>query len=176
MLIIRFLNWLRGPVLKNFKEFALKGNVLDLAVGVVIGAAFTGVVNSLVKDIIMPPIGLLLKVVDFSNTFIVLVPGKVWKPPYSSFSEATQAGAVTMNIGLFFNSIVQFFITTLAVYLVIRSVNRLRVVGLDNLTSLQGPTTKECPFCCTNISVRAKRCPNCTSELVPAERGTGTPA
>jgi large conductance mechanosensitive channel len=164
---MKLLAWLNGPVLKNFKEFALKGNVLDLAVGVVIGAAFTNVVNSLVKDILMPPIGFLLRVVDFSNAFIVLVPGKTWKPPYHSLSEAAQAGAVTLNVGSFLNSIVQFLITSLAIYLIIRSVNRLRVIGLDNLTSLQKPLTKECQFCCTMISIRATRCPNCTSELAP---------
>ena len=145
-------------VIKEFKEFAVRGNVVDLAVGIIIGAAFTGVVNSVVKDIIMPPIGLLLGSVDFANLFVILKQG-VPPGPYASVDAAQKAGAITLNYGLFINTIVSFIIVAFVVFLLVRGINRMRR-GED-----LPPTTKECPFCVSPIAIAAKRCPNCTSEL-----------
>ncbi len=146
---------------KEFKEFALKGNVLDLAVGIVIGAAFTSIVNSLVADIIMPPIGLLLGKVDFSNLFVVLSAGKT-PGPYETLAAAKAAGAVSLNIGLFINAIISFVIVAFAVFLIVKGFNQLR------RREEAGPapvTTKECPRCMSVIPLGATRCPHCTSEL-----------
>jgi large conductance mechanosensitive channel len=148
-------------MLKEFKEFALKGNVLDLAVGIVIGAAFTSIVNSLVADIIMPPIGLLLGKVDFSNLFLVLRDGKV-AGPYPSVAAAKTAGAVSLNIGLFVNAIISFVIVAFAVFVLVKGFNRLR----RQKETMPAPVaTKECPFCLSAIPAKAVRCPHCTSEL-----------
>ena len=145
---------------KDFKEFAMRGNVVDMAVGIIIGAAFGAIVTSLVADVIMPPIGLLLGNVDFANIFVVLkggVPGG-----FKSVAEAKAAGAVTMNIGLFVNAIISFLIVAFAVYLLVRGIN-----GLKRKAEAPPavPTTKDCPFCATAIPVNAVRCPHCTSEL-----------
>lgn len=146
---------------KEFKEFALKGNVLDLAVGIVIGAAFTSIVNSFVADIIMPPIGLLLGKVDFSNLFITLTDGKT-PGPYATLATAKAAGAVTINIGLFLNAVISFFIVAFSVFLLVKSFNRMR----RQKEEPAGPaTTKECPRCLSVIPLAASRCPHCTSEL-----------
>ncbi len=145
-------------MLKEFKEFAMKGNVLDMAVGIIIGAAFGGIVTSLVNDVIMPPIGLLLGNVDFSNIFAVLKEGKT-AGPYVSMAAAKAAGAVTMNVGVFINTIINFLIVAFAIFLLIRSVNRFRK------QEEAAPTTKDCAFCFTKIPIEATRCPNCTSEL-----------
>ena len=151
-------------MLKEFKEFAMKGNVLDMAVGIIIGAAFGAIIVSLVSDVIMPPIGLLLGNVDFSNIFLVLKEGKV-AGPYASMAAAKAAGAVTMNFGLFINTIINFLIVAFAIFLLIRNVNRLKK---QEAAPPAVPTTKECPFCFTAIPIKATRCPNCTSELKKA--------
>jgi large conductance mechanosensitive channel len=145
---------------KDFKEFAMRGNVVDMAVGIIIGAAFGTVVKSLVADIIMPPIGLLLGNVDFSNLFILLKAGKV-AGPYASLAAAQAAGAVTLNIGMFINTIVSFLIVAYAVFLVIRGINRLQRAP----EAPPAAPTKECPHCASEIPLKASRCPHCTSEL-----------
>jgi len=142
-------------MLKEFKEFILRGNVLDLAVAVIIGAAFGAIVNSFVQDILMPPIGLLLGRVDFSNLFINLS-----GTPYTSLADAKAAGAATINYGLFLNAIINFLIISLAIFLVVKAANKLQ-----KPKPAEAPTTKECPHCCTPIPIKATRCPNCTSEL-----------
>jgi large conductance mechanosensitive channel len=156
-------------LIKEFKEFAMRGNVVDLAVGVIIGAAFGGIVNSLVKDVIMPPIGLATGGVDFKDKVIVLKEGIKAVPPV--LDEAgqiiTQAVAavppVTLNYGLFINAVINFLIIAFCIFLVMKQVNRLMP------TPAPPPAvTRECPQCCSTISNKASRCPNCTSELVPA--------
>ncbi len=149
---------------KEFKEFAMRGNVLDMAVGIIIGAAFGTIVTSLVNDVIMPPIGLLLGNVDFSNIFAVLKEGKT-VGPYASVAAAKAAGAVTLNVGVFINTIINFLIVAFAIFLVIRSINRLK---RKQEAPAAAPTTKECSFCFTSIPIKATRCPNCTSELKAA--------
>jgi large conductance mechanosensitive channel len=146
-------------MLKEFKEFAMKGNVIDMAVGIIIGAAFGAIIKSLVDDVLMPPIGLLLGNVDFSNLFLIIKEGKV-AGPYSSLAAAKAAGAVSVNIGIFINTIISFLIVAFSVFLVIKNVNRMKKEPPP-----PDPATKECPFCFTAIPVKATRCPNCTSEL-----------
>jgi len=136
----------------------MRGNVLDMAVGIIIGAAFGTIVTSLVNDVIMPPIGLLLGNVDFSNIFAVLKEGKV-AGPYASVASAKAAGAVTLNVGLFINTIINFVIVAFAIFLLIRSINRLK------RQEDAAPTTKDCPYCLSSIPVKATRCAHCTSEL-----------
>ncbi|HWR00907.1 MAG TPA: large-conductance mechanosensitive channel protein MscL [Chlorobaculum sp.] len=151
-------------MLKEFKEFAIKGNVVDMAVGIIIGGAFGALVNSLVTDMIMPPIGLLLKGVDFSNLFLVIREGS--QPgPYLALAEAKRTGAVTLNYGLFVNSVIGFLIVTFAVYLLVRAVNKLRNPKPDAVPAPAPVLTKECPFCFSTIPAKAVRCPNCTSQL-----------
>jgi large conductance mechanosensitive channel len=145
---------------KDFKEFAMRGNVVDMAVGIIIGAAFGTVVKSLVADIIMPPIGLLLGNVDFTNLFITLKAGKV-VGPYASLAAAQAAGAVTLNIGVFINTIISFLIVAYAVFLIIRGMNRLQ----RGQEAPPAAATKECPHCASEIPLKATRCPHCTSEL-----------
>ena len=145
-------------MLKEFKEFALRGNLIDMAVGIIIGAAFTSVVNSLVNDILMPPIGMIFGGVDFSNLFISLD-----SQAYDSLTMAQEAGAATINYGLFVNQLIVFLITALAVFLLVRAVNRLRRPQPEPEPA--APDTRECPYCFTNILVKASRCPNCTSQL-----------
>lgn len=142
-------------MLKEFKEFAMRGNVLDMAVGVIIGAAFGGIVTSLVNDILMPPIGLVLGKVDFVNLFISLS-GR----SYPSLKAAREAGAATLNYGLFFNTVLNFLIVSFAIFLLIRQVNRLR-----RPEAAPAPATRDCPYCLMSVPVRATRCPHCTSEL-----------
>jgi large conductance mechanosensitive channel len=149
-------------MLKEFKEFALRGNVIDMAVGIIIGVAFGAIVNSLVNDVLLPPIGLLLGRVDFSNLFVVLREG-VQPGPYASVAVAKEAGAVTLNIGVFINTIISFLIIALAVFMIIRQINRLK----RKAEAPQAvPTTKTCPFCFSTIHLQATRCPYCTSNLV----------
>jgi large conductance mechanosensitive channel len=147
-------------MLKEFKEFAVRGNVVDMAVGIIIGVAFGTIVNSLVQDVIMPPIGLLLGNIDFSNFFAVLKEGKV-AGPYASVAAAKAAGAVTMNYGIFINTVISFLIVAFAVFLLVRAVNRLK----RQPETPPVPTTKECIYCFSKIPIQATRCPNCTSEL-----------
>ena len=150
---------------KDFKEFAMRGNVVDMAVGIVIGAAFGTIVKSFVDDVLMPPIGLLLGNVDFSNLFITLKEGSKAAGPYASLSAAKAAGAVTLNLGIFINTIISFTIIAFAVFLVIKGINRMK---REKEVPPAEPITKECPFCFTNIPVQASRCPHCTSQLTAA--------
>jgi len=149
---------------KEFKAFAMRGNVLDMAVGIIIGAAFGTIVTSFVNDVIMPPIGLLLGNVDFSNIFAVLKEGKT-AGPYASVAAAKAAGAVTMNMGVFINTIINFIIVAFAIFLMIRSINQLKK---KEEAPPAVPTTKECPFCIVSIPIKATRCPHCTSQLKAA--------
>jgi large conductance mechanosensitive channel len=144
-------------MLKEFKEFAMRGNVLDMAVGIIIGAAFGGIVTSFVNDILMPPIGLLLGRVDFSNLFLTLRGA-----PFVTLAQAKAAGATTLNYGVFLNTLVNFLIVAFAVFLLIRQVNNLR---RRPEPAPAAPTTKECPYCISGIPIKATRCPHCTSEL-----------
>jgi len=146
-------------MLKEFKAFAMRGNVLDLAVGIIIGGAFGTIVKSLVDDVIMPPIGLALGNVDFANLFLLLKAGDKAAPPYSTLAEAKAAGAVTVNYGLFVNSVITFLIVAFAVFLIVRAANRL------NPPEAAAPNTKDCPYCRMAIPVGATRCPQCTSDL-----------
>ena len=148
---------------KEFKEFAIRGNVIDMAVGIIIGAAFGTIVASLVKDIIMPPIGLLLGNVDFTDLFILLKPGLKATPPYASLVNAETAGAVTINYGRFINSLVSFTIIAFSVFMVIKSLNKLK--RKQEAIPPQAPTTKDCPYCHSKISLNATRCAYCTSQL-----------
>jgi large conductance mechanosensitive channel len=146
-------------MLKEFKEFAMRGNVIDMAVGIIIGAAFGAIVKSLVDDVLMPPIGMLLGNVDFSDLYIVLKDG-VAAGPYASLAEARKAGAVTINYGVFFNSVVSFLIVAFSVFLLVRSINKLKREAPS-----AAPATKECPYCLSTVALKATRCPQCTSEL-----------
>ena len=148
-------------MLQEFKKFIMRGNVIDMAVGIVIGTAFGAIIKSLVDDVIMPPIGLLLGKVDFSNLYIMLHQGDP-AGPYASIADAQAAGAVTLNYGLFVNSIISFLIIAFAIFLIIRAVNRLHT---EEEKPAAEPTTKECPHCFTTIPIKATRCPNCTTQL-----------
>jgi large conductance mechanosensitive channel len=160
-------------VLKEFRAFILRGNVVDLAIGVIIGGAFNALVKSLVNDLVMPPIGLLLGRVDFANLFLTLKGGDPMGP-YLTLADAQAAGAVTMNYGVFINSIVSLLITGFAVFMLVRGVNRLR---RQKPAPPAAPTTKDCPYCLSKIPIAATRCPNCTSHLegedCQAEGGAG---
>jgi len=144
-------------MLQEFKEFTMRGNVLDMAIGVIIGAAFGKIITSFVNDILMPPIGLLLGGVDFSNLFVNLS-----GQPYGSLEEAQAAGAATINYGLFLNTVLDFIIVAFVIFLLIRQVNRLK---REPEALPAEPTTKECPYCLSTIPIKATRCPHCTSEI-----------
>jgi len=152
-----------GPMLKEFREFAIKGSVVDMAVGIIVGTAFGAIARSLVDDVLMPPLGLLLGGVDFGDFFLVLKPGAP-AGPYETVAAAKEAGAVTLNYGLFANSVLTFFVVAFAVFLLIRQVNRLR---RQERVAPAAPTDKPCGFCFMTIPVKATRCPHCTSELSP---------
>lgn len=143
---------------KDFKTFLRRGNVIDLAVAFVIGTAFSAIVTSLVSNIVMPPIGLLLDKVDFSNLYVVLKEGTV-PGPYTTLEAAKKAGAVTLNYGLFIMSLISFFIIALVIFSIVRVINTLYVKPVAAVT------TKTCPFCASTIPLAAVRCPNCTSSL-----------
>lgn len=145
-------------MLKEFKAFALRGNMLDLAVGIIIGGAFGTIIKSLVDDVIMPPIGLALGNVDFANLFLLLKAGPKAPPPYASIADAHAAGAVTINYGQFINNVVAFIIVVFAVFLIVRAANRMKPQDA-------APATKDCPYCRMAIPVGATRCPHCTTEL-----------
>src|ERR1700694_5956648 len=147
-----------GEMLKEFKEFAMRGNVLDMAVGIVIGAAFGKIVSSLVADIIMPPIGLLLGRVDFSNLFINLS-----RVHYDSLADAKKAGVAVLSYGIFLNTVIEFLIVAFAIFLLVRQINRFQ-----KPKPVPAPWPKECPYCASPIPLKAVRCPNCTSELKAA--------
>ncbi|MFA7329506.1 MAG: large-conductance mechanosensitive channel protein MscL [Candidatus Delongbacteria bacterium] len=146
---------------KEFRQFAMRGNVVDMAVGIIIGGAFGTIVKSLVDDVIMPPIGLVLGGVDFSNIFLTLKDGSV-PAPYASLAAAQTAGAVTVNLGVFLNAVISFLIVAFAVFLLIKSVNRLQ---REEAPAPTAPSTKECPHCCSAVPLKATRCPQCTSTL-----------
>ena len=145
-------------MLKEFKEFAMRGNVVDMAVGIIIGAAFGGIVKSLVADVVMPPIGLLLGGVDFTDLFITLSGGD-----YPTLAAAQEAGAATLNIGVFINTIINFTIVAFAIFILIRAINKLK--REEEAAPEPEATTKDCPFCCTEIPIKASRCGHCTSQL-----------
>jgi large conductance mechanosensitive channel len=146
---------------KDFKEFIVRGNVVDMAVGIIIGAAFGAIITSLVNDIIMPPIGLLLGRVDFANLYILLKEGSS-AAPYASLADAQAAGAVTINYGAFINVIISFLIIAFVIFLLIRTINRMK---RKEEAPPAEPTTKECPYCLSTIPIKATRCAHCTSEL-----------
>ena len=148
-------------MVEEFKEFAVKGNVVDMAVGIIIGGAFGTIVKSLVADVIMPPIGMMMGNVDFSQLFMVLnsasAPG-----PYATIAEAQAAGAVTINYGVFFNNVISFVIVAFAVFMLIKGINNLK---REEEAPAEEPTTRDCPQCFSSISLKATRCPQCTSEV-----------
>src|SRR5438876_2344805 len=143
----------------EFKEFAVKGNAVDLAVGVIVGAAFTGIISSLVKDVIMPPISLLTGGLDFSNKFIVLRAAKDGSAAFNTPADAAKAGAITWNYGNFVTLGINFLIVAVAVFLLVRGINKMRG------STEKEPTSKECPACAMTIPIKATRCPHCTTEL-----------
>jgi large conductance mechanosensitive channel len=149
-------------MLKEFKEFAMRGNVVDMAVGIVIGAAFGTIVKSFVSDVLMPPIGLAMGGVDFSNLFLVLKAGVEIAGPYASLTAAQEAGAVTVNYGAFINTIISFVIVAFALFLVIKAMNTMK---REEPAAPAAPTTRDCPKCCTAIPIKATRCPHCTSDV-----------
>jgi large conductance mechanosensitive channel len=151
-------------VFKEFREFAMRGNVVDMAVGIIIGGAFGTIVKSLVNDVIMPPIGLALGGVDFANLFAVLKQGTA-PGPYAALADAQKAGAVTINYGLFINSVISFLIVAFAVFQLIRIMNAMK---RKEEAPPAEPTEKECPHCLTSIPIKATRCPHCTSEIALA--------
>ncbi|WP_054032122.1 large conductance mechanosensitive channel protein MscL [Desulfatitalea tepidiphila] len=146
---------------KEFKEFAMRGNVVDMAVGIIIGAAFGTIVKSLVDDVIMPPIGLLLGSVDFSDLFVTLKEGAT-AGPYLTLAAAKEAGAVTLSYGAFLNTIVSFLIVAFSVFLLVKGMNSLK---RKEEAPAAAPTTKECPYCYSTIPIKATKCPQCTSTL-----------
>ena len=148
-------------MLKEFKDFAMRGNVVDMAVGIIIGAAFGGIVKSLVADVIMPPIGLLLGGVDFSDIFINLSGGD-----FGSLAAAQEAGAATLNVGVFINTVLNFIIVAFAIFILIRAINQMK--RKEEEAPEPEPTTKDCPHCLSSIPIKATRCAHCTSELAEA--------
>lgn len=140
---------------KEFRQFVMRGNVLDMAIGIIIGVAFGKIITSLVNDIIMPPIGLLLGKIDFSSLFI-----NISGSFYPTLAAAKAAGAATINYGMFINTVIDFIIVAFVIFLIVRQINRMK-----KPTPVAEPTTKECPFCFSLIPIRATRCPNCTSQL-----------
>ncbi|HTN43027.1 MAG TPA: large conductance mechanosensitive channel protein MscL [Nitrospiria bacterium] len=148
-------------MLKEFKEFAIKGNAIDMAVGIIIGAAFGKIVSSLVNDILMPPIGLLVGNVDFSGLFLSLS-----GQPYRTLAEAKAAGGATINYGLFINTVIDFLIVSFVIFMLIRQINRLKK---EPAAQPAAPTTRDCPYCFSAISIKATRCPHCTAQVERAK-------
>lgn len=147
---------------KELRDFILRGNVMDMAVGIIIGASFGKIVDSLVKDIIMPPIGVILGKVDFSNLYFQIYP---LGEKFDSLDAATEAGAVTINYGLFLNTIISFLIVAFAIFAIVKMVNTLRERACREEKAEAEATEKTCPFCCSSIPINAKKCPHCTSDL-----------
>lgn len=145
--------------MKEFKEFIMRGNVVDMAVGIIIGAAFVAIVKSLVDDVIMPPIGLALGNIDFTNFFVVLKSGKV-PGPYETLASAKAAGAVTINYGFFINTIISFLVVAFCVFIMVKNINKMK-----REPAPAAPDTRECPFCLSSIPVKATKCAHCTSEV-----------
>jgi len=152
-------------MLKEFKEFAMKGNMLDMAIGIIIGAAFGAIIKSLVADVLMPPLGMLLGNVDFSEMFIVLKQGAT-AGPYATLAAAKEAGAIVLSWGMFVNTIINFLIVAFAIFLLIKNVNKLK--KKEEEAPPAAPTTKECPECLSEIPIKAKRCAHCASEVKAA--------
>lgn len=146
-------------MLKEFKEFAMRGNVLDMAIGIIIGAAFGKIITSLVNDILMPPIGLVLGKVDFSNMFMNLSGQQ-----FASLADAKKAGAAVISYGVFINTVIDFLIVAFVIFLLVRQINKMQ----KPKAAPEAPPTKECPYCASSIPVKAARCPQCTSELKAA--------
>jgi len=157
-----FITNLGGFMLKEFKDFAVKGNVLDMAVGIIIGAAFGTIVQSFVKDIIMPPIGMLLGNVDFTDLFVILKHGPEVAGPYATLEAAQAAGAVTINYGVFFNALISFLIVAFAVFMIVKSFNKMK---REKDVPPPEPTVKNCPYCLSEIPLKATKCGHCTSAL-----------
>ncbi len=152
-------------MIKDFKTFIMRGNVVDMAVGIVIGVAFGAIVTSFVRDIIMPPIGILLGNTDFTNLFVVLKEGAV-AGPYLTLAAAQEAGAVSINYGIFINTIISFLILALVIFFfVIRPIAKMHEKQKAREATAPAPSTKECPYCMTGIPIKATRCPHCTSAL-----------
>jgi large conductance mechanosensitive channel len=149
-------------MLKEFKEFALRGNVADMAVGIIIGTAFGAIVSSMVSDVLMPPVGLLVGNVDFADLFVVLRDGVETAGPYATLAAAQEAGAVTLNYGRFSNALLSFLIVAMAVFFLVKGMNQLKRREEEEPAA---PTTKDCPFCASSIPIKASKCPHCTSEL-----------
>jgi large conductance mechanosensitive channel len=149
-------------MLKEFRDFAMKGNVVDMAVGIIIGAAFGTIVASLVADIIMPPIGMLMGGVDFTNIFVALKDGTA-PGPYATLAAAQAAGAVTLNVGVFLNKVFSFIIVAFSVFMLIKAMNKAK--RAEPAPAPAAPTTKECPYCLSAIPLKAKRCAHCASDL-----------
>lgn len=157
------LNFLKRE-LNEFKAFAMRGNVIDMAVGIIIGAAFGKIVDSMVNDVIMPPLGWLMGKVDFTNMYFTLpVGGNTTQ--YPSLEAAKAAGAVTINYGLFINTLISFILVAFAVFLLIKGINKLQAAANKEEAAESAATSKACPHCFTQIDIRATKCPNCTSEL-----------
>lgn len=164
----------------EFKKFALRGNLMEMAIGFTVGAAFTATARSLVDDLVMPPVGLLLGRNDFSDLYVLLAPGEAAPPPYASLAEAQAAGAVTLGYGAFLNTVIAFLLVALVMFLIIKAINRLdrqleREAGAEE-TGGSEPENKKCPFCLSTVAARAVRCPLCTSYLDGSPRGAGVPA
>ena len=153
-------------IIDEFKEFAVKGNVVDMAVGIIIGAAFGAIANSLVSDIIMPPLGVLVGNIDFTNFFLVVKEGTT-PGPYETLKTAQEAGAVTVNYGLFTNKVVNFFVVAFAVFLLVRAINQIR--RTEQMSEPASPSEKACRYCRSKIAINAIRCPFCTSDLGDGE-------
>lgn len=151
-------------MLEEFRKFAIRGNVVDMAVGIIIGGAFGTIAKSLVVDILTPPLGLLLGNVDFNDLFWVIKPGAAAAPPYHTLADAQAAGAVTINYGIFFNNILSFLLVAVAMFLLVRMINQLQ---RQEEGKVPAPTTKICPHCATDIPLAAHKCPHCTSVLQP---------
>lgn len=154
--------------LTEFRDFAVKGNVVDLAVGIIIGSAFTAIVNSLVKDIFTPVLGLITGGINFTNLFFVLKEGVQTAGPYNTLAEAQAAGAVTINYGIFLNAMISFTLVAMVCFVLIRNIHRLRELGArkeEAPAAPAAPTVRNCPYCITPISIEATRCPSCTSVL-----------
>ncbi len=149
-------------IASEFKKFIMRGNVIDMAVGIILGGAFTKIVNSMVADVLMPPLGLLLGKVDFSNWFVVIKAGKDGMRDFATMAAAQEAGATTLNLGLFLNAVISFVIVAFCVFLLIKGINK---INAPKPVPAAAPTTKKCPFCCSEIAIEATRCPHCTSEL-----------
>ena len=158
------LTWLKNN-LEEFKTFAVRGNVIDMAVGIIIGAAFGKIVDSLVKDVIMPPFGYVMGKVDFTNMYLTLPNANGEIVSYPSLSAAQEAGAITINYGVFINTLISFIFVAFAVFLMIKAINKLKAATAKECEKAEEETTKTCPYCFSAVDKRATKCPHCTSEL-----------